>query len=94
MRYAVSIDGSEPTAVKTIPDEGYNIGDGHWHDRDWAEGVLNNCHYGENEVTLQPGTHTITIYGVEAGGVLQKLVLYKGEWKESYFGPTESGYVK
>ena len=94
MRYAVSIDGSEPTAVKTIPDEGYNIGDGHWHDRDWAEGVLNNCHYGENEVTLQPGTHTITIYGVEAGVVLQKLVLYKGEWKESYFGPTESGYVK
>ncbi|MCH5252213.1 MAG: glycosyl hydrolase 115 family protein [Lachnospiraceae bacterium] len=94
MRYAVSIDGSTPEPVKTIPDEEYNIGGGHHRNRDWAEGVLNNCHYGENKVTLKPGTHTVTIYGVEAGVVLQKLVLYKGNWKESYFGPTESGYVK
>ena len=77
MRYAVSVDGSPAEAVKTIPDEHYNIGGGHWWPRDWGEGVLNNCHYGESKVTLQPGTHTLTFYGVEAGLVLQKLVLYK-----------------
>ncbi|MCH5264273.1 MAG: glycosyl hydrolase 115 family protein [Lachnospiraceae bacterium] len=94
MRYAVSFDGSKPEPVKTIPDEHYNIGAGHWHARDWAEGVLNNCHYGESRVSLAPGTHSITIYGVEAGLVLQKLVLYKGELPDSYFGPTENGFVK
>ncbi len=94
MRYAVSFDGGKPEPVKTIPDEHYNIGRGHWYDRDWAEGVLNNCHYGESEVNLQPGTHTITIYGVEAGLVLQKLVLYKGELPPSYFGPPECGYTR
>lgn len=94
MRYAVSVDGSKAEAVKTIPDEHYNIGSGHWWPRDWGEGVLNNCHYGEHKVTLQPGTHTLTFYGVEAGLVLQKIVLYKENLPESYFGPTESGYVK
>lgn len=94
MRYAVSVDQGEVQAVKTILDEHYNIGNGHWHERDWAEGVLNNCHYGESKVKLDPGVHTVTIYGVEAGLVLQKLVLYKDELPASYFGPTENGYVK
>ena len=90
MRYAISVDGGTPEAVKTIPDEHYNIGAGHYHDRDWGEGVLNNCHYGESRIELEPGVHTIRFYGVEAGLVLQKLVLYKGELKASYFGPEES----
>lgn len=94
MRYAVSVDQKNAQEVKTIPDEHYNIGNGHWRDRDWAEGVLNNCHYGENQVVLEPGVHTITIYGVEAGLVLQKLVLYRDELPVSYFGPAENGYVE
>lgn len=94
MRYGVSVDDGGVQAVKTILDEHYNIGSGHWHDRDWGEGVLNNCHYGECSVTLEPGLHNITIYGVEAGVVLQKLVLYKGKLPESYFGPSENGFVR
>lgn len=94
LRYAVACDGGKPEAVKTIPDEHYNIGAGHYYDRDWAEGVLNNCHYGESKMTLEPGVHTITIYGVEAGLVLQKLVLYKDSLPESYFGPIENGYTE
>lgn len=94
MRYAVAADDKEPVAVKTIPDEHYNIGAGHHYKRDWGEGVLNNCHYGESEMTLEPGMHTITLYGVEAGLLLQKLVLYKDNLPESYFAPSESGYRK
>lgn len=94
IRYAVSADDGEMDVVKTIPDENYNIGGGHWQARDWAEGVLNNCHYGENKLTLEPGLHTIAVYGMEAGLVLQKLVLYKGDLPASYFGPTENGYTK
>lgn len=94
MRYAVSADGGEVKAVKTILDENYNIGAGHGRTHDWAEGVLNNCHYGESELVLEPGVHNIAIYGVEAGVVLQKLVLYKDILPESYFGPTENGFTK
>lgn len=94
MRYAVSADGGELSAVKTVLDEYYNIGGGHWREHDWAEGVLNNCHYGESTLTLEPGVHNIAIYGVEAGVVLQKLVLYKDALPASYFGPTENGYTK
>ena len=94
MRYAVCADDGEADVVKTLPDENYNIGGGHWRPHDWAEGVLNNCHYGENKMTLEAGCHTITLYGMEAGLVIQKLVLYKGDLPESYFGPTENGYTK
>lgn len=95
MRYAVSFDDGSASEVKTVLDEHYNIGGGHSRARDWAEGVLNNCHYGETKATLDKGVHTIHIYGMESGLVLQKLVLsHEGDAKESYFGPTESGVVR
>lgn len=95
MRYAVSFDDGSASEVKTVLDEHYNIGGGHSRARDWAEGVLNNCHYGETKVTLDKGVHTIHIYCMESGLVLQKLVLsHEGDAKESYFGPTESGVVR
>ena len=95
MRYAVSFDDGSASEVKTVLDEHYNIGGGHSRARDWAEGVLNNCHYGETKVTLDKGVHTIHIYSMESGLVLQKLVLsHEGDAKESYFGPTESGVVR
>jgi hypothetical protein len=90
MRYALSVDDGEAEAVKTIPDRHYNIGAGHYYERDWAEGVLNNCHYGEHKVKLTAGLHTLRFFGVEAGLVLQKIEVYKGKRKESYFGAAES----
>ena len=94
MRYAFAVDQGAVTDVKTFLDENYNIGGGNSRAHDWGEGVLNNCHYGESRLALEPGVHTISIYGVEAGLVLQKLVIYQGELPESYFGPTESAYTK
>lgn len=94
MRYAVAVDGGNIQTADTILNTHYDIGNGHRRERDWAEGVLNNCHYGETRLTLSPGTHTLTIYGVEAGLVLQKLVLYHGELPDSYFGPLENGFVR
>ena len=42
---------------------------------------------------LTNGIHTLRFYGLDAGLVLQKLVLSKGELKASFFGPEESFYV-
>ena len=43
------------------------------------------------EVTdLKAGYNEIHVYGVDAGLVLQKLVLYRSGLAESYLGPQES----
>lgn len=94
MRYAISFDDKEAVECKTILDEGYNIGGGNAYAKDWGEGVLNNCHYGECKISLTPGVHSFTLYGMEAGVALQKFVLYKGDYKPSFFGPSECGYIK
>ncbi len=91
MRYAVSIDGATPQAVDTLPED-FFVGAGQ-NGTSWADGVLKNCHTAESKHTLTAGTHDITIYGVDAGLVLQKLVLYRGTLAESFFGPEESPLV-
>ncbi len=91
VRYAVAVDGGDPVVGDTILSENYEIGGGPW-DRahGWAEGVLNNAHYGITKHQLKQGLNKITYYGVEAGPALQKLVLYRGDLPESYLGPEES----
>lgn len=90
MRYAVSIDGGEPIVADTLP-ESFFVGAG--GGASWGNGVLNNCHTAESKHHLSAGQHEITIYGVDAGLVLQKLVLYRGTLAESFFGPEESPFI-
>lgn len=92
MRYAVSVDGQEPVVVDTLPED-FFVGAGA-AGTSWADGVLKNCHTAENSFSLTKGQHTITIYAVDAGLVLQKLVLYRGELDDSFFGPEESPLVR
>lgn len=91
MRYAVSVDGSEPVVCDTLAED-FFVGAGSGG-TSWAKGVLENCHTAESSHHLTAGIHEITIYGVDAGLVLQKLVLYRGKLKESFFGPEESPLV-
>lgn len=94
VRYAVSVEGEQPVVGDTILAENYEIGGGPWNRaHGWAEGVLNNAHYGITKHQLKKGVNKITYYGVEAGLALQKLVLYRGELPESYLGPEESPRV-
>jgi hypothetical protein len=94
VRYAVCVGDEAPVVGDTILAENYEIGGGSW-DRahGWAEGVLNNCHYGITTHLLHAGVNEIRYYGVEAGLALQKLILYRGELPESYLGPEESPRV-
>lgn len=93
MRYAAVVNQGEIQIGDTIPatQEEYSIGNGaEIGEKCWGIGVLNNCHFGITQHELQAGVNEITIYGVEAGLALQKLVLYKGDLPESYLGPDES----
>nr|MBP3598766.1 glycosyl hydrolase 115 family protein [Eubacterium sp.] len=90
MRYAVVANDGEMQVGDTILAENFGIGGGPWTPGSWSLGVLNNCHTGVTKHALNAGVNEIRVYGVEAGLVLQKLVLYRENLPESYLGPDES----
>ncbi|MCP9753457.1 glycosyl hydrolase 115 family protein [Ferruginibacter sp. HRS2-29] len=85
LQYAVSIDDELPQ-IMGINKEGKNSGAGIWNK--WV---------GENIIIkttahkiLQPGRHVVKYWMVDAGVVLQKLVIDFGDVKQSYLGPPET----
>jgi beta-xylosidase len=88
LRYAVSFDGGEPHEVNilkndTIPDWKYPWG--------WMKAVGENIRIATSDHTLEsPGEHTLKFWMVDAGVVLQKLVIETAPLKRSYLGPPES----
>jgi hypothetical protein len=58
---------------------------------DWAQGVLSNTRVAAAVLSVPTaGAHTLRVYGIEAGVVIDKLVLFKGEPPRGYLGPTET----
>lgn len=91
LRYAVGFDDEEPM-VKDILQSDFVAGD--YNNIHWCRAVLDNVQLSKTNHKLTKGVHTLRFYAVDAGVVLQKLVLSRGELPESYFGPEESYYVK
>ncbi|MDR2559224.1 MAG: glycosyl hydrolase 115 family protein [Oscillospiraceae bacterium] len=62
----------------------------------WCRGVLDNIRVTKTELPFEAGVQTITIGALEAGLILEKLLVYgkNSEPKKSYLGPPESFYVK
>ena len=90
LKFAVSIDGANPTVVDTLP-QGFQAGVN--SNGPWTNDVSRNAHITTTTVNLTKGTHTMRIYGLDAGLVLQKFVLSYGALLSSYYGPEESFYV-
>ena len=84
LSYCVAIDNEQPVVVNTL---GKDFGAGGSYE--WSKGVILNGHEAQSEHKLTAGNHEITFYGMDAGLVFQKMVLYRGELKNSYFGPIE-----
>ena len=79
LRYAVAIDDSSPTAVN-LEDAGR-----------WEENVLRAAAIGSSEAAVgKPGKHTLKIWMMDPGVVLDKIVLDFGGMKPSYLGPPET----
>lgn len=84
---AVSIDGQEPKVIEILPQE-FSAVNGN---RTWENAVRNYCHIAQTSLNIESsGYHTLKIWMVDPGVVVQKLVLDFGGWKPSYLGPTES----
>lgn len=87
LRYAVSFDNEAPQVITVVPADF----DAHNGNRDWEESVKNNC---RRCISTHPiamsGSHTLKLWMVEPGVVLEKIVVNTGGVKPSYLGPPES----
>jgi len=87
LRYAVSFDDDPPQVVTLVP-QTYNAQNGN---RDWEQSVIQNARYSRTAHRIsKPGYHTLKIWMVDPGVVLEKLVVDLGGVKQSCLGPPES----
>jgi len=85
LELAVSIDDEEPQIVNMHKDFTF---------QDWEEAVRNNCRVVTSTHTVSnPGSHTLKIWMVDPGIVLEKIIIQTGEMKQSYLGAPESANV-
>ena len=68
---------------------------GNTNDERWCQGVLDNIRVSRASLKLEKGVREISIGALEAGLVLERILIYRKGVKlpDSYLGPTESYYV-
>jgi hypothetical protein len=89
VRYAISIDDEKPQIITLIPGD-YDAKNGN---TDWEKTVSDNFRRGfSHHSTSLPGYHTLKIWMMDPGIIMQKIVVNTGGVKPSYLGPPESFY--
>lgn len=81
LQFAFSIDGKEPQRLNIHKDTKDN----------WASSVSNYITRVNADIDLEAGNHSLRIWPIDPGVVLQKIVIKTGDVKPSYLGPPESG---
>lgn len=86
LRVCVGLDGQAPQLISVEVKVGGSA---------WAQGVLNAVRTGSTKLAVPaPGQHTLHVYGVDPGVVLDKIVIDCGGLDPSYFGPPETYVTK
>jgi hypothetical protein len=89
IQYAISVDDQEPVTVTLVPKD-YNVTNGN---RDWEKSVSDNYRLSQSFFHVsKPGYHTLKVWMVDPGVLLQKVIVDLGGVKPSYLGPPESFY--
>jgi hypothetical protein len=87
IRYGISFD-DQPVNIITLVPEGYNAQN---RNADWEKTVSDNYRISSATLTVTvPGYHTLKIWMIDPGPVLQKIIVNTGGLKTSYLGPPES----
>ncbi len=82
LRFALGLDDQPPQEIVV------NVRDG---SAEWAQGVLNAAVTGAARLDVPTaGAHTVQLYGVDPGVVVDKIVIDCGGLTPSYLGPPES----
>ena len=86
IQVAVSLDNEKPQYLINVP-ASFSV----QTTRSWGEGVLNQCRRLTTNLPIpSTGAHTLKVWMIDPGVVLQKIVLQRGAYKQSYLGPIES----
>ena len=90
--FGVGVNDGEVIAVSSVSEK-YRAGEP--ENEEWSAGVLNQIHISRQKIRLKEGVNEIKIYAMDAGFVLQQLLIYEEtkEVKTSYLGPEESFYT-
>jgi hypothetical protein len=87
LRLAVAFDDEEPQVLTAVPQD-YNASNGN---RSWETSVKDAARTVRSTHTIgTPGYHTLKLFMVDPGVVVQRLILDTGGMKPSYLGPPES----
>jgi hypothetical protein len=90
VRCAVSFDDEKPVVLTIVPED-FDARNGN---REWEKTVSDNYRIVKSESNTGSGYHTLKIWMIDPGVVLQKIVVDTGGVKPSYLGPPESYYNK
>lgn len=91
LQYAISFD-DQPALTVTLVPENYNAQN---RNTDWEKSVSDNSRLSPSNHTIAtPGYHTLKIWMVDPGVVIQKIIINTGGLKTSYLGPQESYHGK
>lgn len=85
LRYAVSFDSAPARTVEVI-----GGADDTTMNREWERNTSDNVNRTATEHVVGPGRHVLTVWAVDPGVVVQKVVVDTGGLEVSYLGPPRS----
>lgn len=89
MHCAVSIDGQDPVWVPVEMGKAEGSADRR-QVRLWEDNVLRNAMFGEIEIDIPTGPHTLNVWGTDPSIVVDKIFIDFGGRQDSYLGPAET----
>lgn len=92
LTFAVAVD-NKPASIINMHKEDVGVD---WQYADWwSKSVGDHIRqYKLNLGTLSAGTHSLKVWLLDPGVVMQKFVIHSGDLKPSYLGPPESLHIK
>lgn len=89
LKYAVALDDASPTTVSPVP--GSTLGS---MPNGWTESVVNGARVVKTDLgRVEAGRHSVSLWILEPGTVVHRLVVDLGGVMASYLGPSESTKV-
>jgi len=86
-KIGLSIDDDDAELITVVPEE-FNAQNGN---REWEQTVMDNTRFVKGKIRVsEPGYHTLKIWMIDPGIVLEKIVVNTGGVRPSYLGPPES----
>lgn len=88
-RIGLSLDNDEPQIITVVPKE-FNAENGN---REWEKTVMDATRFVKAKILVkEPGYHTLKIWMIDPGIVLERIVVNTGGLRPSYLGPPQSHF--